>query len=51
MKNIDVKDALYLNAHHYPLDTIFDVSRRLNGSLPVYHPQFLQQAILAGYSS
>jgi hypothetical protein len=37
-----------MDAHNYPLDDIFQVCRRLNGPLPVYHPQFMEQAILAG---
>ena len=39
-----------MDAHNYPLDDIFQVCRRLNGPLPVYHPQFLEQAILSGNS-
>jgi hypothetical protein len=30
---------------------LFDIVSRLNGPLPVYHPQFLAQCILAGKSS
>jgi hypothetical protein len=45
---LDIRGRLHLDAHNYPLDNIFDVCSRLNGPLPVYHPQFLQQAILAG---
>lgn len=37
-----------MDAHNYPLNDIFQVCQRLNGPLPVYHPQFLEQAILAG---
>jgi len=50
LKNLDIRGKLHLDAHNYPLDNIFDVCLRLNGPLPVYHPQFLQQAILAGKS-
>jgi len=46
-----MREQLQLDAHSYPLDNIFDVCQRLNGPLPVYHPQFLQQAILAGIGS
>lgn len=30
------------------METIFDLVSRLNGPLPHYHPQFLQQCVLAG---
>ena len=51
IKELDVREQLQLDAHNYPLDNIFDVCQRLNGPLPVYHPQFLQQAILAGINA
>jgi hypothetical protein len=51
LKELDMREQLQLDAHSYPLDNIFDVCQRLNGPLPVYHPQFLQQAILAGINS
>jgi hypothetical protein len=50
LKDMDIRGNLHLDAHNYPLDNIFDVCRRLNGPLPVYHPQFLQQLILSGMS-
>src|SRR5579871_4386768 len=49
--NLDLRGSLVFDAHSYPLDSIFDVCQRVNGPLPVYHPQFLQQAILAGIPS
>lgn len=48
LKDMDIRGNLHLDAHNYPLDNIFDVCLRLNGPLPVYHPQFLQQLILSG---
>ena len=45
---LDIRGSIAFDAHNYPLDSIFDVCQRMNGPLPVYHPQFLQQAILAG---
>ena len=51
IQNLDIRGHLQLDAHKYQLDSIFDVCQRLNGPLPVYHPQFLQQAILTGVSS
>ena len=43
-------DALHLSSHKTKRDDIFDIVVELNGPLPVYHPQFLQQCILAGKS-
>ncbi|EPS40624.1 hypothetical protein H072_5490 [Dactylellina haptotyla CBS 200.50] len=34
--------------HDTRMETIFDVVSRINGPLPLYHPQFLQQCVLAG---
>ncbi|KAI0401415.1 WD repeat domain-containing protein [Xylaria palmicola] len=35
--------------HHQPKDQdLFEVVQKLNGPLPVFHPQFLSQCILAG---
>jgi hypothetical protein len=48
LKELDITEQFPFNFQRQSLHTIFDVSRRLNGPLPVYHPQFLQQAILAG---
>ncbi|KAF3942287.1 hypothetical protein ABW19_dt0204590 [Dactylella cylindrospora] len=36
------------SGHDSRVETIFDVVSRLNGPLPLYHPQFLQQCVLAG---
>ena len=41
--------TLRLSAHHQPLSTeLFSVVTRLNGQLPVFHPQFVSQCILRG---
>ncbi|KAF8253872.1 hypothetical protein K440DRAFT_652074 [Wilcoxina mikolae CBS 423.85] len=45
-----VLDSLHLTSHKTKLDDIFDIVSELNGPLPTYHPQFLQQCILAGKS-
>jgi len=45
-----VLDSLHLTSHNTKLDDIFDIVSELNGPLPTYHPQFLQQCILAGKS-
>lgn len=47
----DILDSLHLSWHKSRTDDIFDIVAELNGPLPVYHPQFLQQSILAGKSS
>ncbi|KAI5821217.1 RAVE protein 1 C terminal-domain-containing protein [Pyronema omphalodes] len=39
-----------ISSSKHRLDDIFDIVSELNGPLPVYHPQFLQQSILAGKS-
>ncbi|TGZ83117.1 WD40 repeat-like protein [Ascodesmis nigricans] len=44
----EVLDSLHLTQHQTKLDDIFHIVSELNGPLPVYHPQFIQQAILAG---
>jgi RAVE protein 1 C terminal len=48
IQNLDIRGQQEVDAHCYQAKTIFDICQRLNGPLPVYHPQFLQQAILAG---
>jgi len=48
IQNLDIRGNTHLDVHNYQIKTIFEMCRRLNGPLPVYHPQFLQQAILAG---
>jgi len=45
-----ILDSLHLTSHKSKLDNIFDIVSQLNGPLPVYHPQFLQQCILTGKS-
>ena len=51
MDGIDrLLDSLHPTSHTTGLDDVFDVVAELNGPLPVYHPQFLQQCILAGKS-
>lgn len=47
----DLYQTLQLSSHKARLDDIFDIVSQLNGPIPVYHPQFLQQCILAGKSS
>jgi hypothetical protein len=44
----EVLDSLHLSSHKSKMDDIFDIVVELNGPLPVYHPQFLQECILAG---
>lgn len=39
---------LQLSSHKARLDDIFQIVSHVNGPVPVYHPQFLQQCILAG---
>lgn len=51
IQNLDIRGQQQLDVHSYHAETIFDICQRLNGPLPVYHPQFLQQAILTGISS
>ncbi|KAH0605847.1 uncharacterized protein H6S33_004304 [Morchella sextelata] len=45
--------GLALPAHHKGRldDDVFEIVSVLNGPVPVYHPQFLQQCILAGKSA
>lgn len=47
----EVLDSLHLSHHQTKLDDIFQIVSELNGPLPVYHPQFMQQAMLCGKSS
>lgn len=51
-KDIDVGDRLVselrMPSRGLPSVDLFDVVSRLNGQLPVFHPQFLAQCILAG---
>ncbi|KAI9690129.1 MAG: regulator of (H+)-ATPase in vacuolar membrane [Bathelium mastoideum] len=42
---------LRLSAHEKQLHDMFTVVSRLNGPLPVYHPQFVSQSLLAGKMS
>ncbi|KAI5797674.1 RAVE protein 1 C terminal-domain-containing protein [Geopyxis carbonaria] len=44
-------DSLHLSSHNVKMEDLFDIVSELNGPLPTYHPQFLQQCILAGKSS
>lgn len=48
IQNLDIRGQQQLDVRSYQADTIFEICQRLNGPLPVYHPQFLQQAILTG---
>ncbi|KAJ5904487.1 hypothetical protein N7504_006870 [Penicillium tannophilum] len=54
-KDIDVADhlvsGLRIPSRGQPTVDLFDVVSRLNGPLPVFHPQFLAQCILAGKSA
>ncbi|KAI0455993.1 RAVE protein 1 C terminal-domain-containing protein [Xylaria acuta] len=50
-RNFDETSALVANVrtHHKPTNRdLFEVVQQLNGPLPVFHPQFLSQCILAG---
>ena len=53
-KTVDVADKfvtdLRLPTHQRITTDLFSLVTRLNGSLPVFHPQFLAQAILSGKS-
>lgn len=40
--------ALRIEGHSLKVDDVFGIVEYLNGHLPVYHPQFLQQCILLG---
>ncbi|KAJ5082385.1 RAVE complex protein Rav1 C-terminal [Penicillium argentinense] len=54
-KDVDVADRLVselrIPSRGLPAVDIYDVVSRLNGPLPVFHPQFLAQCILAGKTS
>lgn len=51
-KDVDLTDdttrGLTASIHGHPSRDIFEVVTLLNGPLPVFHPQFLAQCILAG---
>ncbi|RYC61089.1 hypothetical protein CHU98_g5119 [Xylaria longipes] len=50
-RNFDETSALVTNirTHHKPKNQdLFEVVQQLNGPLPIFHPQFLSQCILAG---
>ena len=51
-KDIDVGNRLVselrMPSHGLPSVDLFEVASRLNGPLPVYHPQFIAQCILSG---
>ncbi|KAI1428477.1 WD repeat domain-containing protein [Xylaria sp. FL1777] len=51
-RNFGETSAIITNVrttHHKPKDQdLFEVVQKLNGPLPVFHPQFLSQCILAG---
>lgn len=51
-KEVDVADRLVselrIPSHGLPYVDLFEVVSRLNGPLPVFHPQFLAQCILGG---
>lgn len=47
----EVLAELRLPSKRRPTMDLFQVVRRLNGSLPVFHPQFLGQCILSGKTS
>lgn len=44
----DLPPDLQISAPHKSSDHVYDVVRRLNGPLPVFHPQFISQCVLAG---
>ncbi|KAK6346943.1 regulator of (H+)-ATPase in vacuolar membrane [Orbilia brochopaga] len=46
--NPSVQSLWTPSTHDSRIETIFDVVARLNGPLPLYHPQFLQQCVLSG---
>ncbi|KAJ5901871.1 hypothetical protein N7495_002399 [Penicillium taxi] len=54
-KEIDTSDhlisGLRIPSHGLSSVDVFDVVSRLNGPLPIFHPQFLAQCILAGKTS
>lgn len=41
-------ERLHLRSHHTKMNDLFEIVESLNGPLPVYHPQFLQQCITYG---
>ena len=45
--NIALKDFALSSHQHHPME-LFDIVTRLNGQLPVFHPQFISQCILRG---
>ena len=45
--DIALKDFALSSHQHHPME-LFDVVTRLNGQLPVFHPQFISQCILRG---
>ena len=45
---VDLSPDLRASAPHKAADNIYDVVRTLNGPLPVFHPQFISQCVLAG---
>lgn len=51
-RTIEVNDKLIndlnLSSKRMPSMDLFNLVRRLNGPLPIYHPQFLGQSILSG---
>jgi hypothetical protein len=47
----NLSKQLQLSSHKAKLDDIFEIVSHVNGPVPVYHPQFLQQCILAGRSA
>lgn len=54
-KDFDVADRLIselrIPSKGQPIVDLYDVVSRLNGPLPIFHPQFLAQCILAGKTS
>lgn len=49
-KTDPLTNSLHIATHGSNLNDIFEIVESLNGPLPVYHPQFLQQCILYGKS-
>lgn len=44
-------ESLHLSSHKTNKQDLFNIVSALNGPLPAYHPQFLQQCILTGKAS
>lgn len=44
----DLSSDMRPSAPHKTSDSIYDIVRTLNGPLPVFHPQFISQCVLAG---